>query len=147
MMNMNDKIPSDGPFLALDREGFACVIKLKGGRTSCTRTAYKTGYFEDLDIYDIRRNWYKIRAARLVESSIWKKSVSLFFSVILAVDLTIEFQRKLDQSDIIKIVVDSVRKDEEFWSSGREVDDMIEEIRNTRDMHGIMSVLGGPVLT
>ena len=140
---MNDtKVLLEGPFLTIDREGFVHVMTIRGGRCGCTHAAYRERYFDDIDIYDRSRNWFKIRAAALVESSIWKKVAFLLFGGRMAVDLDIEFQRRVSQEEIVEAVTDSLRKDEDFWSEGRDVDELIGEINATRDVEAIMSALG-----
>lgn len=114
---------------------------IKGERSSCNRLAFKARYFDGMDIYDRERNWYKIHTARLVECSFWEKFAFLFLGRKLAVDLDIQFQGRASQVEIVKAVADSLRKDEEFWSAGEDVDDLIDKVRATRDVHGILSAL------
>ena len=142
MTQMNEeKIPPDGPVLTIDREGSVRAMIIKGGRSTCNRRAFRRRYYDDIDVYDKDGRWYKIRTARLVESSIWRKVAFLLFGARRVVDLDIEFQRRAGHEEIVKAVTDGLRKDEEFWSAGGDVDEMIEEMRAAKDVDGLLSVL------
>ena len=142
---MNDEnVPLEGPFLTIDRDGFVHVMAIRGGRGRCNYRAYRSRCFDDVDIYDRSRRWFKIRSAAWKETSIWKKVVCRCFNRVMAVDLDVEFQRRVNLEDIVKAVVESLQKDEGYWSEVRELDELIDEISAARDIEAVMASLGGP---
>lgn len=139
---MNDKkIALDGLVIALDKDGFIHETMIKHGRATCNNLAFKRRYFDNIDLYDQDRNWYKVRSARLIEASIFRKVVFIFFGGRRVVDLDIEFKRRVNQEDIINIIIDSLRTYEDFWSAGVDVDELIDEIKISKDMREVFYYL------
>lgn len=137
-------VAPEGAALTLDNKRILSVSSFSGARCQCTHGGYRAGYFDGLTIIDRQRNMYRVRSARLIECPMWKKVAFLFFGGWREVALDIDFQGRIEQGRIVQMVTDSLRQDEEFWSAGGDVDELIADIAATRDVEAIISRLEYP---
>jgi hypothetical protein len=133
MTNISREV-QDGSVLALGNDGSIDFFDVAGWRTTCSRSAYRNGYFNGLILFDLFGQKFRVETAFPVHE---KRTLSSYFRRSITVSLSVSLEGKPPFEQIQSDVIAHVEAHRDFWEAAGDYRLLLDTLRGTENVRDI----------
>lgn len=123
--------------LALSKDGSIDFFDVEGFKVTCSRTAYRSGYFDGLLLFNQDRHKFRVEKAVRIPGD----GLKSYFLRDITVELIVSYEGELPFQQIKNEVISHIEAHKDFWEAGGDYNLLLHALNSTKHVLDIAYAL------